>query len=109
MQIKSNYIDIKNKEIFPAKITIENGKIKSIEKIDLPIKIFFADEMRYGLMTNLKRNWNRIGKRTKIAHSIGYANRYLYTAISPVDGDIFNMLGFDDASTKETNIFLEEL
>lgn len=65
--------------------------------------------MRYGLMTNLKRNWNRIGKRTKIAHSIGYANRYLYTAISPVDGDIFNMLGFDDASTKETNIFLEEL
>ncbi|MBP6660664.1 MAG: adenine deaminase [Chitinophagales bacterium] len=34
MQIKSNYIDIKNKEIFPAKISIENGKIKSIEKID---------------------------------------------------------------------------
>jgi adenine deaminase len=34
MQIKSNYIDIDNKEVFPAKITIENGKIKSIEKID---------------------------------------------------------------------------
>ena len=34
MQIKSNYIDIDNKEIFPAKITIENGKIKSIEKIN---------------------------------------------------------------------------
>lgn len=32
MQIKSNYIDILNQQIFPAKITIENGKIKSIEK-----------------------------------------------------------------------------
>ncbi|HNY56451.1 MAG TPA: amidohydrolase family protein, partial [Chitinophagales bacterium] len=34
MQIKSNYIDISNKEIYPAKITIENGKIKLIEKIN---------------------------------------------------------------------------
>lgn len=34
MQIKSNYIDIFNQQIFPAIITIENGKIKSIEKID---------------------------------------------------------------------------
>jgi adenine deaminase len=34
MQIKSNYIDILNKEIYPAKITIENGKIKLIEKIN---------------------------------------------------------------------------
>lgn len=34
MQIKSNYIDIFNQQIFPAKISVENGKIKSIEKID---------------------------------------------------------------------------
>ncbi len=34
MQIKSNYIDISNKEIYSAKITIENGKIKLIEKIN---------------------------------------------------------------------------
>ncbi len=40
MQIKSNYIDIKNKEIFPAKITIENGKIKSIEKIDEALETY---------------------------------------------------------------------
>lgn len=32
MEIKSNYIDIFNHQIFPATITIENGKIKSIEK-----------------------------------------------------------------------------
>jgi adenine deaminase len=34
MEIKSNYIDIFNKQIFPATITIENGKIKFIEKTD---------------------------------------------------------------------------
>jgi transposase len=65
--------------------------------------------MRYGLIGNFKRSWNKIGKRTTMAHSIGYVNRYLYTAISPMDGDVFNILGFDDASTKETDIFLEQL
>ena len=32
MQLHYNYIDIVNKEIFPAKIVVENGKIISIEK-----------------------------------------------------------------------------
>ncbi|HUM52757.1 MAG TPA: adenine deaminase [Chitinophagales bacterium] len=40
MQIKSNYIDIENKEIFPAKITISIGKIKSIEKIDEVVETY---------------------------------------------------------------------
>jgi len=65
--------------------------------------------MRYGLIGNFKRSWNKIGKRTTMAHSIGYVNRYLYSAISPIDGDIFNMIGFDDATTKETDIFLDNL
>lgn len=65
--------------------------------------------MRYGLIGNFKRSWNKIGKRTTMAHSIGYVNRYLYTAISPFDGDVFNMIGFDDATTKETDIFLDYL
>ncbi len=36
----SNYIDIQNKEIFPAKITVENGKIKSIEKTDEAVEYY---------------------------------------------------------------------
>ncbi len=40
MQIKSNYINIQKKEIFPAKITIENGKIKTIEKIDEVVETY---------------------------------------------------------------------
>ena len=34
MIIESNLIDIRHKTIFPARITVENGKIKQIEKID---------------------------------------------------------------------------
>lgn len=40
MQIKSNFIDIRRKEIYPAKITVENGLIKSIEKIDEAVETY---------------------------------------------------------------------
>ena len=34
MNIKSNYVDIENRKIFPCEITIEDKKIKSIKKIN---------------------------------------------------------------------------
>ncbi|MCC6571736.1 MAG: adenine deaminase, partial [Chitinophagales bacterium] len=34
MQIKSNYIDIFRQEFYPALISVEHGKIVSIEKTD---------------------------------------------------------------------------
>lgn len=37
-EIEANYIDIFNKEIYPASITIENGYIVSIKKIDAILK-----------------------------------------------------------------------
>jgi transposase len=72
-------------------------------------KIFFADEMRFGLMTNEKRSWNKIGERTRLPNQMEYANRYLYSAISPLDGDSFHILGFSDATTVTTDAFLDEL
>jgi len=36
MQIEANYIDIVNREIFPAKVTVKDGKIATIEKTDTP-------------------------------------------------------------------------
>ena len=38
MIIESNLIDIRHKTIFPARITVENGKIKQIEKIDVSLQ-----------------------------------------------------------------------
>lgn len=33
MKVQGNYVDILHKKIFPAEVTVENGKIKSIEEI----------------------------------------------------------------------------
>lgn len=65
--------------------------------------------MRFGLMTNEKRSWNKIGERTRLPNQMEYANRYLYSAISPLDGDSFHLIGFNNTTTQTTNIFLDEL
>lgn len=40
MQIKSNYIDLFKQQIFPAQIRIENGIIKTIEKIEEQLETY---------------------------------------------------------------------
>ena len=65
--------------------------------------------MRFGLMTNEKRSWNKIGERTRLPNQMEYANRYLYSAISPMDGESFHIIGFSSADSATTNIFLNAL
>jgi len=60
-------------------------------------------------MSNEKRSWNKIGERTKLPNQIEYANRYLYSAISPVDGDSFHIIGFGSADSATTDIFLDAI
>lgn len=60
-------------------------------------------------MTNEKRSWNKKGERTRLPNQMEYANRYLYTAISPLDGDSLHVLGLNRANTQTTNAFLDEL
>jgi transposase len=65
--------------------------------------------MRFGLMTNEKRSWNKIGERSKLPNQMEYANRYLYSAISPIEGDSFHIIGFSSVDSATTNVFLDEL
>ena len=65
--------------------------------------------MRFGLISNYKRSWSAIGKRTVIANQQEYSNRYLYSAIDPITGDNFHILGFPDVNASITKIFLEAL
>ena len=65
--------------------------------------------MRFGLMTNEKRSWSKIGQRTKLPNQLEYSNRYMYSALSPIDGDSFHIIGFSEVNTQSTNIFLDEL
>lgn len=60
-------------------------------------------------MTNEKRSWNKKGERTKLPNQMEYANRYIYSAISPVDGDSVHILGLNDANTQATSLFLDEI
>lgn len=67
------------------------------------------DEMRYGLMLNYRRSWSRIGKRTEWKNQQEFANGYLYSAIAPVSGESFHLIGFKDANSSNTKIFLKKL
>ena len=74
-----------------------------------PVKLMFMDEMRFGLISNYKRSWSAIGKRTVIANQQEYANRYLYSAIDPITGDNFHLIGFNDVNASITKKFLDAL
>jgi len=67
------------------------------------------DEMRFGLISNYRRSWSLIGKRTVIANQQEFINRYLYSAIDPITGDNFHLLGFNDVNAAITKKFLEAL
>jgi transposase len=80
-----------------------------MNNIKKPVKMFFMDEMRYGLMSNYKRSWSKVGERTIIDNQQEYSNRYLYSAIDPINGDNFHIYTISDVNTLTTKIFLEEL
>lgn len=54
--------------------------------------IWWADEMRYGTRTDLKRRWTPRKHRPQCPVVIGYEFGYLYTCINPYSGDLFCMM-----------------
>lgn len=67
------------------------------------------DEMRFGLISNYRRSWSTVGKRTVIANQQEFSNRYLYSAIDPITGDNFHIIGFNDVNAAITKKFLTAL
>ena len=65
--------------------------------------------MRYGLMSNFRRSWSVVGTRAVLPQKQAFLNSYLFTAINPLNGDSFHLLGFDDMNTDAEYIFLTEL
>jgi transposase len=74
-----------------------------------PFELFFGDEMRYGLISNFRRSWSKIGERTVIDSRQSYENRYLFSAVSPLSGNSFHLSGIDGFDTGATHTFLLEL
>ena len=60
-------------------------------------------------MSNFRRSWSKKGERAVLPQKQAFLNSYLFTAINPITGDSFHLLGFDDMSTSSEYIFLTEL
>jgi transposase len=67
------------------------------------------DEMRYGLMSNVRRSWSKVGKRTVIENQQAFSSRYCYSAIDPIEGDAFHLMDFKSTTSDEMDLFLTAL
>jgi transposase len=84
-----------------------NLKRRGIDGAD--IELLFQDEMRYGLISNYRRSWSKVGKRTELKNQQAYVNRYLYSSVAPVSGESFHIMGFPDMNGLTMKIYLEKL
>lgn len=74
-----------------------------------PFELFFADEMRYGLISNFRRSWSKVGLRTIIDSQQSFDNRYLFSAVSPLSGQSFHLMSIDGFDSEAAYAFLLEL
>jgi transposase len=72
-------------------------------------ELFFSDEMRYGLISNFRRSWSKVGERTIIDSQKSFDNRYLFSAVSPLSGDSFHLTSIDGFDSEAAHTFLLEL
>jgi transposase len=80
-----------------------------VEERIAPYTLYFADEMRYGLISNYRRSWSKIGERTVIDSQQSFDNRYLFSAVSPITGESFHLSGIEGFDSEASLIFLTEL
>lgn len=76
---------------------------------DKPFELFFSDEMRYGLISNFRRSWSKVGERTIIDSQQSFENRYLFSAVAPLSGKSFHLSRIDGFDTEAAHAFLLEL
>ena len=62
--------------------------------------------MRYGLMSNMRRSWSKVGIRAVLPHQQAFDNRYLFSAVSPLSGESFHLMGFDAMDSDTELAFL---
>jgi transposase len=72
-------------------------------------ELFFGDEMRYGLISNFRRSWSKVGERTIIDSQQSFENRYLFSAVAPLSGNSFHISSVDGFDSAGAHTFLLEL
>ena len=71
-----------------------------------PFEPCFGDEMRYGLISNFRRSWSKVGERTVIDSQKSFENRYLFSAVAPLSGKSFHLAGIDGFDAEAAHAFL---
>jgi transposase len=71
--------------------------------------LYFQDEMRYGLLSNVRRSWSKVGERAILPHQHAFENRYLFSAVNPLSGESFHLMGIDGMDSIAMNVFLTAL
>lgn len=72
------------------------------------LRIVFQDEARFGRMPVMRSAWAPKGVRPKIKAAIEREFRYVYGAISPVEGEL-EWMSADAMNTKNMNRFLAQV
>lgn len=65
--------------------------------------------MHYGLISNFKRSWSKVGIRTVIDSQQSFDNRYLFSAVAPLSGKSFHLSRIDGFDSEAIHTFLLEL
>ena len=73
-----------------------------------PLRVYFEDEARFGRISDPAYCWAPIGLRPIISSQIVREFTYVFSAVSPNDGQSFSLI-LPYANTDAMNIFLQEL
>lgn len=85
------------------------GKLKALPiREGRPVKVWFADESRYGLLPNLRRVWTRRGLRPHKKWQSKYQWSYCYGALDIVEGEAV-FVQTPTVSLDWTEVFLKQL
>jgi len=65
--------------------------------------------MRYGLISNYRRSWSPVGMRSIIDNQQQFKNAYLFSAVDPISGDSFHLIGLEENTSGLVALFLDEM
>ena len=81
---------------------------KEADKLELPLRVMFQDEARFGRITDPRRCWAPQGIRPIVSSQIVREYTYLYGAVSPQDGKS-DFLILPSMNLANMEIFLNEI
>lgn len=72
-----------------------------------PLRVYFQDEARFGRMDNPAYCWAPRGLRPGVKAQRVRESTYVYSALSPQDGDLFSLI-LPYADTDRMELFMDE-